>query len=205
MLASADAVQVRASAYDLRGTEAPPAEASQAAVAPPLVMRGRGSSARIVDAAGTEVWHASEAAPLYGLRASPDGRRVVTYAGDANSSVRPVEALETAQPLPTHPDVPGATSFGQWFWLDAQRLLGVAELPAQDDDAGLTAAERESRPPLATLLAVFDLRDGTLRDVDIANGLPRVFLVEAVQDGRVQLLEEDAGTAVWAELVAAPH
>src|SRR5690606_3020627 len=103
MLASADAVQVRASAYDLRGTEAPPAEASQAAVAPPLVMRGRGSSARIVDAAGTEVWHASEAAPLYGLRASPDGRRVVTYAGDANSSVRPVEALETAQPLPTHP------------------------------------------------------------------------------------------------------
>ena len=198
-------MQVHASGYALRGTEAPPAESSQAVVVPRLVMRGRGPAARIVDASGIEVWHASEATPLYGLRASPDGRRVVTYAGDADFSVRPVDDLDSARPLPTHPDVPGATGFGHWYWLDAQRLLGVSELPAQGDDAGLTAAERESRPPLATLLAVFDLRDGTLRDVDVADGLPRVFLVEAVQDGRVQLLGEEVGTAVWAELVAAPH
>ena len=202
---SADAAQARASGYTLRQAEAPPAETSQAAVASPLVMRGRGPAARIVDAAGTEVWHASEATPLYGLRASPDGQHVVTYAGDANSSVRPVDDLDAGRPLPTHPDVPGATGFGQWHWLDAQRLLGVAELPAEGDDAGLTAAERESRPPLATLLAVFDLRDGTLHDVDVADGLPRVFLVETVQDTRVQLLGEETGTAVWAELAAAPH
>src|SRR5690606_29601976 len=79
--ASADAMQIH---YMLRETEAPPDEASQAVVAPPLAMRGRGAAARIVDATGNEVWHASEATPLYGLHASPDGRRVVTYAGDAN-------------------------------------------------------------------------------------------------------------------------
>ncbi|WP_344759687.1 hypothetical protein [Luteimonas lutimaris] len=202
---SAQAAQVHASGYTLRETEAPPAEAAQAAVASPLVMRGRGTNARIVDAAGNAVWCAPGEMPLYGLRASPDGRRVVTYAGDANSSVRPVDDLDAARPLPTHPDVPGATGFGQWYWLDAQRLLGVSELPAAGDETGLTAAERESRAPTATLLAVFDLRDGTLRNVDVADGLPRVFLVETVQGVHIQLSDEGAGTTAWSELVGVPH
>ena len=192
----------RATGYVLRAAAAPSQAASPAAASPALVLRGRGATARIVDAAGAEVWHASESTPLYAVQASPDGRRVVTYAGNADFSVRAVDDLAAATALPTRPDVAGASAFGAWHWLDAQHLLGVAELPAAGSGAGMTAAERESRPPEATVLAVFDLDDGRLHAVEVAAGLPRVFTIDAVQDGHVRLQAEATQPPVWAELVA---
>lgn len=187
--------------YVLRKSGAPPATGSPV-TAPALVMRGRGVTARIVDAAGNDVWRASGSAPLYGVQTSPDGRRVVTYAGNADFSVRAVDDMAAATALPTRPTVAGASAFGEWHWLDAQHLLGIAELPAAGTGADMTAAERESQSPDATVLAIFDLDNGTLHAVQVADGLPRVFTIEAVRDGRIRLQGEATEPAVWAEFDA---
>lgn len=187
-------------AYSLRQVEQP---TSHAPHAPRLAMRGRGAAARIVDAAGIVAWEGSDATPLYGLEVSPDGRRALLYFGDATYSVRPVDDLTAVGTiLPSRPARAGATAFGAWHWLDGDRLLGVAEIPGAGDAAAATAAEIESRSPDATVLSVFDLRDGSLDAVGAAADLPRAFMVGEVRGDYVQLLTNEGGAPAWVKVVA---
>lgn len=195
------AEEVIHSAFRLQRSDAPAAPAQPT---PELSILGRGRQGRIVDAAGKVVWQGSEATPLYGLQPSPDGRRVVLYFGDADYSVRSVAGLDAGTSLPRRPVHVNATGFGEWRWLDENRLLGVAEIPAAQPESGATAAEIESRSPAATLLSVYDLRDSMLKPVEVAEGLPEVFEIGAIRDGRIELRVVGAAESVWTELRRGP-
>lgn len=171
------------------------------ATASALEMRGRGAGAYIVDAAGAQVWKASAQTPLYGLHASPDGRNVLMDFGDGRFEVRTVASLQVGdrQVLPLHPAHPAATAFGQWWWLDGERLLGVSEVPAAADPS-LTAAEAEAQPPRATLLAVFDRSHASLVQVGVDPALPQVFHLARVRDDWIELRVEGREIPYWARL-----
>ena len=124
------------------------------------------------------------------------------YFGDSRFSLRPVASLDSGTLLPVRPAQPGATGFSDWYWLDNQRLLGVAELPAESPAVGMTAAEVESQPPLAVVLSVYDMRTSALLPVEIGEDLPAVFEVDGVRAGSVELRVEGEVEPIWATLDA---
>lgn len=181
--------------------QAPMISASTSSNSVPLVMRGRGSTARIIDNKD-DIVLSGDRKPIYGLQLSPGHGRALVYYGDAEYEVFDAYSLESLAIPPSQPEgFEDATGFG-WVFLDPHHLLGLASLPSTDT-AGKTMAEIEGLPPRATLLYIYNLESGILTPVMIDDALPFTFSIHNVAGWNVTLLTHDS-ELVGARIVISP-
>ena len=185
-----------------RLVEASPVSTDVPSGAEPLVLRGRGTSGRVLDRDGNVVIVANGGS-IYGLQLSPSHDRALVYFGDADYQVIDSRSHAILAVPPPRPEVVDhATGFG-WHFLGNDHLVGDAELPSRADTTGMTAAEVEALPPYVTLLYVYELESGTLTRVDIDNALPSIFSIHQVSGWELTLLTYDS-KLVGARIVSGP-
>jgi hypothetical protein len=192
-----------------RPVEAEPTLAvTRIAQPPPIVERPAtaklqyiGETAVLFDADGKPLLKATPVNPIFSAKPSPTGQQILVSSGNGIHRIYSINPFRLVRELPLTPkDIPRASAFSPWDWIDETTLITSADVerPAADL-TGLTGAERESSENTRerTLLYSFNLTKGTLARIDTAKaGLPPSFtVVEMHSGGRVKVEWDENGTA----------
>jgi|GEM_PF-4094289 len=165
-------------------------------------VQGFGESAVLSDADGNPLLRATPKSPIYSVKPSPSGQQLVVSRGSGVHQVYRLNPFALVRELPVTPDVPRASTFEAWQWMDENTLIGVSatERPHEEMEK-LTAAEQESYWRERTLLYSFDLAEGALSMIEIANlELPASFTVVEMHAGGLVKIEWDkqgAARTAW--------
>jgi len=170
-------------------------------------LQGYGETAVLCDLNGTPLLKANSTAPIYSAHSSPSRQQVLVDRGSGINEVYRLTPFELVRRLPSMPDVPRASAFGPWNWIDETTLVGVADIERPAAELShLTGAERESAANWRerTLLYSFSLTDGTLTKIDTARAeLPPAFTVVQIRAGGFVKIEwDEQGTTKTAWLAA---
>lgn len=160
----------------------------------------------LYDASGKALLGSPEK-PVFAAVVSPSGKLAVIDRGNGVNELYRLQPFELIRQLPLMPDVPRASAFGPWGWLDEITLIAAVDITRPAAELmNLTRAERESAVNWRerTLLYAFNLADGTLTNSDTARaGLPPSFtVVEMRTGGFVKVEWDEQGTARTAWLAA---
>lgn len=168
-------------------------------------VQGFGETAVLSDADGKPLLKATPTSPIYSARPSPSGHQLVVSRGSGVHQIYRLTPFALVRELPVTPDVPRASAFEAWHWMDENTLIGISatERPHEELDK-LTGAEQEAQWRERTLLYSFNLADGTLSKIDtVKAGLPASFtVVEMHAGGLVKVEWDEQGTARTAWVAA---
>jgi hypothetical protein len=168
-------------------------------------LQGSGETAVVLDGEGKPLLKAESASPIYSAKPSPTGQQVLLSRGNGAHQIYRIKPFALVRELPlTPPEIPRASAFGPWEWIDEASLITAVDIERpMAEQENLTAAEREAPATWRerTLLYSFNLADGTLSKIDTAQaGLPASFTVVEMRAGglvKVEWDEEGAARTAW--------
>lgn len=163
----------------------------------PFRLRAPGSAeARIVDAKDRLLRPAPVKGTIFGFRASPNRQWVLLDLSNAEYAVASVDGLKDIARPPKRPHAPDDATVIEWRILDADRLIGYAELPSLEPTEGLTASEADGLPPRGTLVYIFTIATGAVTPVEIDASVPQPFSISEDSYGNLAI-EPHSGLAAF--------
>jgi len=183
----------KAPAHELVPTKETVDDAAEQKIADarPYKLQGRGSDGKIVDAAGQVVLEGDPKVGIYGGTASPDGKSVLVYYGDANYEILNPVTKERLR-LPSEPPGKNKLGFG-FYWIDNDTLLGASGdlkldrrgQPVRDDDN-----------VARTRLYLYHLANHTLEElkIPVPPDVKQVFVSSVTSTGLIHLMHDDPGS-----------
>ncbi|MCX8495655.1 MAG: hypothetical protein ORN51_05670 [Akkermansiaceae bacterium] len=174
-----------------RIAQSPPIAESQSKVK----LQGNGETAVLSDSDGKLLLQATPNNPIYSMKPSPSGRQAIVSRGNGINELYNLQPFGLIRQLPLVPDIPRASAFGPWDWIDESTLIAVVDVARPPSElTHLTGAERESAANWReqTLLYSFKLADGKLARINTAKaGLPPSFTVIEMHSGGLVKVEWD--------------
>lgn len=159
------------------------------------LLKGWDETATLVDKTGKILLQATPTAPIYSVRISPLEDLVVLSRGNGIHEIYRLNPFSRICALPLAPNLPRATVFDDWQWIDNSRLLGVSATQRPPTELErFTSAERESESVWreTTVLYSFDLKNSQLMQADVrSTNLPKSFTVVENQPGGMVKVEWD--------------
>jgi len=167
-------------------------------------LQGNGETAVLSDSDGKRLLQATPTNPIYCIKPSPSGRQAIVSRGNGVNELYNIQPFGLIRQLPLVPDIPRASAFGPWDWIDESTLIAVVDVSRPPSElAHLIGAERESAENWReqTLLYSFNLADGELKRIDTAKaGLPPSFTVVEMHPGglvKVEWDEKGVAQTLW--------
>lgn len=158
-------------------------------------LQGNGETAVLSDSEGERLLQATPNNPIYSMKSSPSGRQAIVSRGNGINELYNLQPFGLIRQLPLVSDIPRASAFGPWDWIDESTLIAVVDVARPPSElAHFTGAERESAANWReqTLLYSFKLADGKLTRIDTAKaGLPPSFTVIEMHSGGLVKVEWD--------------
>ena len=152
---------------------APPANAGSLDY-PAYQAGGSGTRGTIRDQQGNLIWRATQDYPVYSISISPDDGKLAVGAGDGNAYIITSKGEKIAD-LPQFPQEAGMLGFGNWVWLDNDRVLGESGTQNLDENGNSVEC---------------------CVDHNMSENRFYVYNLKTMQIGEVQLPESLQGTAV---------
>lgn len=148
---------------------------------------GSGTRGAIRDQEGNLVWRATLQNPVYSISMSPDDKKIVAGAGDGKAYVITNKG-EKITDLPQFPPGKDMLGFGNWVWLDNNRLLGESGVQNFDEN-GQEIGCCQGHNMSETQFHVYDLRTKEMEEMQLPEDLRgRVVNVgKVLKTGELQL------------------
>jgi hypothetical protein len=90
------------------------------------LLQGWAETATLVDKTGQTLLKASPTAPIYSVIMSPAEDQVILSRGGGVHQVYRLSPFSIICELPLSPNLPRASAFDNWQWIDNRKLLGVS-------------------------------------------------------------------------------
>lgn len=152
------------------------------------VIGNGGYPAKVVDGLGNVLLEATLDFSIHAVSEAPDGAHLLVSSYPMGLIIDTVSKNKV--PLPTYPPGKDKLGFSSWAWLDGNTVLGVSGDAVTARKAGV---EGEGNNVAQTRLYVFNLKNGSLQEVNLDEVSTKVFAVTEVRPGGyVHLVHDDA-------------